>query len=310
MPGLAMRIGLNESIFLQQLHYWLDRSVNVKEGHRWVYNTAKEWQEQFPFWSVNTIRRIIKSLEEKGFVIIDNFNSLPIDKTNWYRINYEKIEALEVESVESEKSHSSTQNEHSKQPTWVDETPKLGKPLPEITTEITTENNYNDNARAIESPNQSESQKEKEKENPFSFFEQNGFGALGIHIGDKIGAWIEDLSEELVLQAMKIAVENGAINWNYVETILRDWSSKRITSLQEYEAHELKRKNKNNARSNARRYGQPVKEELVPAWFKEQEASQVANTEPLNEASEDMEERRRKLREELAKTSSARGSSK
>ena len=26
LPGLASRIGLNEAIFLQQIHYWLNRS--------------------------------------------------------------------------------------------------------------------------------------------------------------------------------------------------------------------------------------------------------------------------------------------
>jgi len=114
MPSLATKIGLNESIFLQQLHYWLDKSTNVKEGYRWVYNTAKEWQKQFPFWSVNTIRRVINSLKVRELVVIDNFNSLPIDKTSWYRINYEKVTELEGENTDSGKIASPTKSEHSK----------------------------------------------------------------------------------------------------------------------------------------------------------------------------------------------------
>lgn len=38
-PKLAMRIGLNETIFLQQLYDWLKESELVHEGHKWVSNT-------------------------------------------------------------------------------------------------------------------------------------------------------------------------------------------------------------------------------------------------------------------------------
>lgn len=37
----------------------------------------------------------MKKLEDSGLVICDNFNSLVIDKTKWYRICYEKL--IEVE---------------------------------------------------------------------------------------------------------------------------------------------------------------------------------------------------------------------
>ncbi|KPC98057.1 Replication initiation and membrane attachment [Geobacillus sp. BCO2] len=49
-----------------------------------------------------------------------------------------------------------------------------------------------------------------------------------VHDGlrEKINAWVDDASEELVLEALKIAVENGAKRWVYVETILRDWMEK------------------------------------------------------------------------------------
>jgi DNA-binding PadR family transcriptional regulator len=95
LPKLAASIGLNESIVLQQLHFWLERSNHVYEGYKWVYNTYEEWKEQFPFWSESTIRRIITKLEKKGFIITGNFNRSKIDKTKWYRIDYEKLEELE-----------------------------------------------------------------------------------------------------------------------------------------------------------------------------------------------------------------------
>jgi len=47
LPGLAKAIGLNEALFLQQLHYWVDKSAHVYEDRRWIYNTASGWVEQF-----------------------------------------------------------------------------------------------------------------------------------------------------------------------------------------------------------------------------------------------------------------------
>jgi hypothetical protein len=66
LPSLALAIGLNEAIFLQQLHYWLQRSEHQHAGQRWVYNTLEGWHEQFPFWSMSTVRRTIRSLKAQG----------------------------------------------------------------------------------------------------------------------------------------------------------------------------------------------------------------------------------------------------
>ncbi len=67
LPQLALAIGLNESIVVQQLHYWLEKSENVHDGYKWVYNTYADWQQQFPFWSESTIRRIDYQARENGY---------------------------------------------------------------------------------------------------------------------------------------------------------------------------------------------------------------------------------------------------
>lgn len=48
-PTLAVQIGLNESIFLKQLHYWIKKSKNHRNGKKWVFNTLEQWQKQLPF---------------------------------------------------------------------------------------------------------------------------------------------------------------------------------------------------------------------------------------------------------------------
>jgi len=94
LPSLAMEIGLNEAIVLQQIHYWLQISDNHIQGHYWVYNTYKDWREQFPFWSTVTIRRILYKLEADGFIITGNYNSSRSNHTKWYTINYKELKNL------------------------------------------------------------------------------------------------------------------------------------------------------------------------------------------------------------------------
>ncbi|AIM15146.1 hypothetical protein HW35_01565 [Bacillus sp. X1(2014)] len=94
IPSLAVKIGLNEAVILQQIHYWVSMSNHVIEGRKWIYNTYKDWQQQFPFWSESTIKRTIHSLEKQGLLISGNWNRTKMDKTKWYTIHYEQLEAL------------------------------------------------------------------------------------------------------------------------------------------------------------------------------------------------------------------------
>src|SRR5690625_418421 len=94
LPSLAEEIGLNEAIVLQQIHFWLSKRKNYIDNRFWVYNSYDGWAEQFPFWSKSTIIRILRRLEENGFIVTGNFNKIKIDNTKWYSINYEKVHAL------------------------------------------------------------------------------------------------------------------------------------------------------------------------------------------------------------------------
>lgn len=95
LPKLAKEIGLNEAIFLQQLHYWLNsKSAKKINDKKWIYNTYEDWNKQFPFWSVATIKRTITSLTKKDLIIKGNFNRAGFDKTVWYSINYDVLECV------------------------------------------------------------------------------------------------------------------------------------------------------------------------------------------------------------------------
>ncbi len=98
-PSLAVAIGLNEAIVLQQIHYWISNTKNKgyeQDGYKWVYNTYAEWKEtNFPFWSENTIQRVFTSLEEKGLVVAIQPMKGKYDRTKYYRIEYTNLEVFE-----------------------------------------------------------------------------------------------------------------------------------------------------------------------------------------------------------------------
>ncbi|MEI4831711.1 DnaD domain protein [Bacillus sp. FJAT-53711] len=66
---------------------------------------------------------------------------------------------------------------------------------------------------------------EKEEEidsdrNVFTFYEQN-FGSLSLYTAEELNAWMDDLSEELILKALQIVHKNNKPTLAYVEDILR-----------------------------------------------------------------------------------------
>lgn len=133
LPSLAVKVGLNEAIVLQQFHYWLQRSNNIRDGYKWIYNSFPNWNKQFPFWGLNTLKRAVTSLENDGYLITANYNKAGFDKTKWYRIDYEKLGM----------GRPSTQNGSTSNPEWVDGTDQNGSTNTNRLPETTTETNKN-----------------------------------------------------------------------------------------------------------------------------------------------------------------------
>ncbi|WP_051273724.1 hypothetical protein [Desulfotruncus alcoholivorax] len=110
---LAVKIGLNKAIVIQQVHYWIEINKKKKKhyinGRYWTYNTLQEWHENnFEFWSLDTVKRTFTELENKGILLVGNFNQDRRDRTKWYTIDYNKLEELisKKESHSPEKSKS------------------------------------------------------------------------------------------------------------------------------------------------------------------------------------------------------------
>lgn len=147
-PELAATLGLNEAIMLQQINYWIAETDSglQKDGRKWIYNTYEQWQKQFPFWSADTIKRTLKSLKERGVLIIEQLNKSAHDRTNFYTIRYEHP-AL----VEQGKMPSSIRAESS----------DLTYTTTKTTTEITTYTDAQSALTVIEQPKHAKPKKQK-----------------------------------------------------------------------------------------------------------------------------------------------------
>ena len=93
LPSLACLVGLDGAVILQQVHYWLQASDHEAEGQIWVYNSYPQWAAQFSWLKPEAIRKQIRALEAAGFLISGNFGKGKMDRTKWYRIDYDRLNA-------------------------------------------------------------------------------------------------------------------------------------------------------------------------------------------------------------------------
>ena len=114
--------GLSKAIVINQLNYWLGINQksgnNFRDGYYWTYNTYQMWADNdFVFWSADTVKRVFTSLEKIGVVISTSaYNKLGLDKTKWYRIDYDRLQEI-IDTVEEYEKSRSVQPASSKRAT-------------------------------------------------------------------------------------------------------------------------------------------------------------------------------------------------
>lgn len=91
-PGMAAKFGVNEAIFVQQVHYCL-RNLEGRphEGRKWIYNSYAEWHEKFSWLTPETIRKIVSRLKTTGMLLTKQLNIKRGDARLWYTLDYAVI---------------------------------------------------------------------------------------------------------------------------------------------------------------------------------------------------------------------------
>ena len=123
-----------------------------------------------------------------------------------------------------------------------------------------------------------------------SFYLEN-FGQLAPITAEEIIAWINDTNEELVLHAMKIAIDRNNRSWGYVKGILKNWQNKNVKTVQQANAADTEFKNKQSTkRTSFSKNISKNKKEVVPKWMNQEKQEQ-------QEITPDIEERRKNIEE-------------
>ena len=101
LPSLAQRIGLDEAIVVQQVHYLVNANANVENSRAyqdncyWVFNSIEQWQKKyFKWWSVPTVKRVFQGLTECDLLITKTFGGGKNHNRLWYRVNHSLIQAI------------------------------------------------------------------------------------------------------------------------------------------------------------------------------------------------------------------------
>ena len=94
--SIATEYSVDVAIFLNNIAFWTQKNIanhkHFYEGKYWTYNSYLAFTELFPYWSIQTVRRIINNCIEHDLIVKGNFNFKRYDQTNWYALTTKGLE--------------------------------------------------------------------------------------------------------------------------------------------------------------------------------------------------------------------------
>lgn len=297
---------------LSDILYWYRPTVVRDEATGLVQEYKKKFKsdmlqrgyqsfsEQFGF-TKRQVKEAFDFLEEHGFITRE-FRNIEVSGTKLNNVMYISPVPENIQLITHDE-YDITLLRSDVPPPTLERTTLLHSDVPghtlerrtnTITTqEITTNNYVIDDAPAPEP-----------EINPFHFFQENGFGVIGSYIADRMKHWCEDLTDELVVEALKLSVEQGKKSWSYTEAILKSWLEKGVRTVEDAQADQREFQEKRaraiekpRKQSYSRR---PLREEKLPDWFTDNQETPSDPGETKGEEEDyDFEAEKAKLEAEL-----------
>ena len=138
---IAKKLGMVEAVLLHNIQFWVEKSkANNKhfyKGKYWTYNSAKAFSELFDYLSDRQISRALKNLVDDGWLIKDNFNTNPFDRTSWYALSDKFYNEFMGENGKANNCESNYQTKHTDMPKMENGKAENGKSY--IDTDINTD---------------------------------------------------------------------------------------------------------------------------------------------------------------------------
>ncbi|MCT3319322.1 DnaD domain protein [Lacticaseibacillus paracasei] len=196
-------------------------ALSNKNGYCWASN---DYFSRLYSVSISTIKRRLQALEELGFI--------------------KRIVKYKEGTTEVEKRFISITPEVKNEPRWGQNCTGGGvKNEPENNTSI------NNTTTTLGEPEL------------INFWEKNGFGFISPKNRADLMYWVDDFKKigstdeqavQVVKQAMSNAIDNNVRRYSYVNAILKNWESLRLTSLEAVTAYEAQRTQRQKSKSTSR----------------------------------------------------------
>ncbi len=84
-PKIAVQYGLKEALLINILGSHIQNTFPRQDhdGRRWMNSSIQSIANSIPYFTANTVRRVIDSLERQGVILKGNFSDNPMDRTQW-----------------------------------------------------------------------------------------------------------------------------------------------------------------------------------------------------------------------------------
>ena len=95
---IAEKFGIHEAILIENIAFWIKKNVsngsNKHDGLTWVYNSAKAFNELFPYMTKSKINTALRKLEKLEVLKTGVYNKAKYDRTKWYTIISDEVNTI------------------------------------------------------------------------------------------------------------------------------------------------------------------------------------------------------------------------
>ncbi len=222
----------------EEKYFYIYLMTNSKTSQCGIYELPKRIIETDTGYNRETVEKLLQRFVDYGKIMYDN-KTKEIMILKW--IKYNAIKSPKVISC-IKKELESVKNKHFIR-IFINMCKQYGYRIDTLSIDLGEEEE-----REEEKEREKEEEQHQERENEcvgvvaIQFYENN-YGFLNSFITENLIKWCEDLSDELVIESMKISLKNQK-PFSYAEGILRNWAAQNVKTLHDVKALDNKAKNK------------------------------------------------------------------
>jgi len=224
----------------EEKYFYLYLMTNSKTSQCGIYELPYRIMETETGYNRETVEKLIRRFEDYGKVRYDE-STKEIMIMNWARYNF--IQSAKVIACIKKELENVKKKEFVG--LFISNCKQLGYNVAGLSVEIEEKKQV---------PRQEEAPSSESGTVDAHRFYQENFGAYGSFLAESITKWTEDLNDELVVEAMKIAIKRQK-KWNYAEAILEEWHRRNVKTIAEVRALETEFKKERGEHGGDTQFG-------------------------------------------------------